>query len=83
MIKKKKNMVLDILTSTPEPKIPPKYQTSSEILSLTSIVPPGKNKRILARTHSIVKGMRVTPTHLAHPPQHIFQNCTANSTKKR
>lgn len=64
---------MDLLTSTPEPKIPPKYQTSSEICSLEfTTFPPGKNSKILARVHSTARGMRVIPRHFAHPPQHIF-----------
>lgn len=62
-----------ILTSTPLPKIPPKYQTSSVRWSLFfSTVPPGKNKRMLAKKPHTARGMRDHPRHLAQEPVHML-----------
>ena len=65
---------VSLLTKTPLPNIPPKYQTSSERWSLSSITfPPGKNSRMLARRPNTARGMRVPPRHLAQLPVHMPQ----------
>jgi hypothetical protein len=62
-----------VLTRTPLPIMPPKYQTSSDRLLLLFITfPPGKNKRMLARKPSTARGMRVPPRHLAQLPVHML-----------
>lgn len=64
---------VSLLTKTPLPRIPPKYQTSSERWLLSSITfPPGKNSRIFARRPNTARGMRVPPRHLAQPPVHML-----------
>lgn len=64
---------VSLLTKTPLPNIPPKYQTSSERWSLLSITfPPGKNSRMLARRPNTDRGMRVPPRHLAQLPVHML-----------
>lgn len=61
------------IIKTPLPRIPPKYQTSSERWLLSSITfPPGKNSRIFARRPNTARGMRVPPRHLAQPPVHML-----------
>lgn len=63
-----------LLTRSPLPRIPPKYQTSSERCSLLSITfPLGKNNRMFARTPNTMRGMRVPPRHLAQPPVHMLR----------
>lgn len=61
-----------VLTSTPDPTIPPKYQTCTVILSLSTEVPPGKKSKMLHSTHTIDRGSRLIPRHLAKPPEHIL-----------
>lgn len=61
-----------VLTSTPDPTIPPKYQTCTVILSLSTEVPPGKKSKMLHSTHTIDRGSRLIPKHLAKPPEHIL-----------
>lgn len=67
------NVRVSLLTKTPLPNIPPKYQTSSErwLFSSTTF-PPGKNNRIFARRPNTARGMRVPPRHLAQPPVHML-----------
>lgn len=61
-----------VLTSTPDPRMPPKYQTSSVICSLSTEVPPGKKSRMLHSTHTINRGIKLIPRHLAKLPEHIL-----------
>lgn len=61
-----------VLTSTPDPNMPPKYQTCTVIWSLSTDFPPGKKSRMLHSTHTIDRGIRVIPRHLAKPPEHIL-----------
>lgn len=65
-------LTLNWLTSTPDPTIPPKYQTSSVIFSFATDVPPGKNSKMLHSTHTMDRGSRLIPRHLAKPPEHIL-----------
>lgn len=60
------------LTSTPDPRIPPKYQTCLVMCSLSMTFPSGKKSRMLHSTHMIAKGSRLIPRHLAKPPEHIL-----------
>lgn len=69
---KKENITCDQLTTMPEPKIPPKHHTSVEIFSGFTTCPPGKNSKILARTHNTIRGMITVPRHFAQLPQHMF-----------
>lgn len=59
-------------TSTPDPNMPPKYQTSSVMLPLSTTFPPGKKSRMLQSTHTMARGIRLMPRHLAKPPEHIL-----------
>lgn len=59
-------------TSTPDPNRPPKYQTSFVMLSLSTTFPPGKKSRMLQSTHTMARGIRLMPRHLAKPPEHIL-----------
>lgn len=67
-----KEVILKTLTNTPDPRMPPKYQTSSVMLALSTEFPPGKKRRMLQRTQTIERGSRVIPKHFAKPPEHIF-----------
>lgn len=62
----------NILTNTPDPRIPPKYQTSTVMCSLSTEFPPGKKSRMLHSTHTIDRGIRLIPRHLAKLPEHIL-----------
>lgn len=64
--------VVVVLTSTPDPSTPPKYQTSSVMWSLSTDVPPGKKSRMLQSTHTMLSGIKVIPRHLAKLPEHIL-----------
>lgn len=61
-----------VLTSTPDPRIPPKYQTCSVIFSFSTDVPPGKKSKMLHSIHTMDRGSRLMPRHLAKPPEHIL-----------
>lgn len=69
---KGRNAWIYVLTSKPDPAIPPKYQTSSVMYSFFSTtLPPGKNNKMLASVHSTASGIRVAPRHLAQSPVHM------------
>lgn len=61
-----------ILTRTPDPRMPPKYQTCSVMCSFFAGFPPGKKSRMLHSTHTIDRGIRLIPRHLAKLPEHIL-----------
>lgn len=75
----------NVLTSIPDPRIPPKYQTSFVIWSLlVAGFPPGKKSRMLHSKHTIDRGISVIPRHLAKLPEHIltpmFQSAVLEQT---
>lgn len=63
---------LKMLTSTPDPRMPPKYHTCSVMCSLSTDFPPGKKSRILHSTQTTDRGSRLIPRHFAKPPEHIL-----------
>lgn len=84
--KKGGSVRIDVLTSTPDPNIPPKYQTSSVMWSFCSATfPPGKNSKMLATVHSTAKGISVVPRHLAQLPVHMFfkRSCKHNEKQRK